>query len=51
MAILITGVAIERVGLATTLAVLTAGTALLALVVAVDGGVRRFDEPPPTGPT
>lgn len=46
VAILLTGLAIERLGLSATLAALTAGTVLLALVVAVDGGVRRFDEPP-----
>jgi predicted MFS family arabinose efflux permease len=46
IAILLTGLAIEQFGLSATLAVLTAGTIVLALVVAVDAGVRRFDEPP-----
>jgi predicted MFS family arabinose efflux permease len=43
--ILLTGLALQRVGLTPTLFALTVGTVVLAMVVALDRGVREFDQP------
>jgi MFS family permease len=43
IAILVVGLLIERVGLRSTLAILTAGTVALAVYVVLEPAVRRFD--------
>ena len=46
VSVLVTGIAIESVGLSTTLLALTVGTALVALAVAVDPAIVRMDHRP-----